>query len=292
MRMGAKSLSIDVCTTTTTTITCYTLMRLHQGKEDLNPKTGKALKAIEKALVESYNGYGWGVVFDKKVDIEDVRFFQTIWALRYLNKCDYSESPEFKEMIHQLIESSDSGLLGFHNSDSPKVSVTSLLQILIHELDSELRSEVLSKLDLHNISKFITNSLVKNRLYIETEFVTGFKKYGNKEFEHLNWNHVAIGYGLYALSDIYIERSLGFIVKLQLFRLLRTVIKNDIHEASNGCYYYSATLERGSNGIYTYPTMYFLMGVNKFISRMYNNYNKGIINGLLDTMSRKLNNED
>lgn len=226
-------------------------------------------------LLNSASDYGWGFINNKVYDdIDMIRLFSTIWALRALNIWGFAFHSKFIKTLNNIFINFPDGKLGFAYNSEAKVSTTALLLILISEIKDEQCSRVINKYIDNKTKKEIVNYLLKkSKTKVEVEEYLTDKK-GQKK---LAWTHISIAFSVQAIS-IYTS----LLSKLNFIRLCLNV-RNMIRDIDIHHYYYSTeALNLNHNDPLFYPTTYIIVALCFFMkSDLINNeLNIPEINGI------------
>lgn len=173
-----------------------------------------------------------------------------------------SEREEFTEFCENLIERSSGGQFGYFIGDSPKLSTTSLFVSFFYALDKERREQFGKRFRIADVLNFIYDQFTSAHIQTEIEEFFDMDLIMGHGVKRAPFTNMSVYFAMDALAQAY---KAGDLPPEQWHGVLKetdSILSNQVRsDGGASCYYEPAGLIKPRQGIYTYPTSYFLRGL-------------------------------
>lgn len=261
---GLQSKSLQYETVVCTSMILYlNALEKNSGKPVEN-LTEETFQRIAKGLWECRSERGWGV-YVEKMGPEFACVANTFWALRALNYYDISEREEYAKFVKSIYEYSHNSTFGFVIEDGPRVCTTAMAVILYFSLEKEIQKSIDQVFNVNIAINYVFEKFCIKNIQCETESLVGIdiKCPGSKKAP---WTHMTMGFAMEALNLAYKNGRLS-LAKMDIYiHKVKTLCKKRlVYVSESHCYFIPEGMELRGNGIFTFPTAYFLMGLSGLV---------------------------
>lgn len=263
---GLQSKSLKYETVVCTSMVLYLLALEKNSGYYISNELNEKFEEIASNLWECRSNRGWGVYVDK-LDEQYSCVANTFWALLALNNYSIAKTKEYAQFVESIFEYSNNSLFGFIIGDSPRLCTTSMAVILYFSLEDELKQKINQVFDIDAAINYIFKTFCLKNIQCETESLRGIdlKCHGSKKAP---WTHMTMGFAMEALNLAFKNKKIS-IIKMDIYIYkLRTMCKKKVVNLTeqNQCYFIPKGMEITNNGVFTFPTAYFIMGLSYFVN--------------------------
>lgn len=262
---GLESKSLKYESVVCTTMILYVYAAGRKKCNEFYPQLNDHFTKIATSLWEARGRSGWGVFVEKAEDI-NCSMCNTFRALIALKEYDVCDRDEYYNTVRRTYESSNDSLFGFVKGDHPRLVPTAMSVILYFILDKSLQISLDEVYNVNTAVNFVFHQFCLKGVEIEDETFHGLevKSGGVKKAP---WTHVTMAYAIDALVAAYANKVIGIAKMNILITRIDNIYKKRImyvNEDKQQCYYMPKDMQMRSDGIYTFPTAYFVIGVSLF----------------------------
>lgn len=218
---------------------------------------------IAQNLWNNKSENGWGV-FIEKANKNYCSIVNTFWALRALNEYpSISQSEEFYLFIRQIYELSYNSLFGYNSNDCPRLIATSMSILLYYSLDPSIQVRLDDIYSVDIAIKYVYKQFCHKKIEFEMETLLGTHT-SNSTAKKAPWTHICIAYSIEALTFAYQNKRINFLMMNILIGRIKKMCKSlvYINNTNNKCYYIPKGIQNRHDGVFTYPTAYFIWGLS------------------------------
>lgn len=263
--LESKSLKYESVVCTAMILNIYAAGRKKSNK--FYPQLNGKFTKIANNLWEARGKCGWGVFVEKAEDI-NCSMCNTFRSLIVLNEYNVCDKNEYYSMVRRIYETSNKSLFGFVLGDRPRLVSTAMSVVLYFNLDENIREKLDEVYNVKTAVNFVYKQFCLKGVETEVETFYGLesKSGGVKKAP---WTHVTIAYSIDALTAAYTNKVIGIAKMNMLITRIDNIYNKRIiyiNEDKLQCYYVPKDIEIRNDGIYTFPTAYFVMGISSFNS--------------------------
>lgn len=259
--LTSKSLKYETVVCTTMILFVYAVGK--KKNKDFYPHLNNKLNKIAFNLWNVRGDFGWGVFVEtsKTNNCSVCNTFRALIVLKEYNVCD---EDEYFDFVIKIYENSNESLFGFVKGDYPRLVPTAMSVILYYNLDKSLQKKLDKVYNVNKAVNYVFQQFCLKGMEIEEEIFHGLevKSGGVKKAP---WTHVTIAYAIEALAAAYRNKGISNIKINMLIVRIEEIYKKRImyiSENKHQCYYMPKDMQMRNDGIYTFPTAYFVIGVN------------------------------
>lgn len=244
---GYKSFNEAVYTVHCTSMVLYAIKRfVDLGMYEMDRNNEEKIRECLYKLLENANDHGWGFENKLYVEMEYVRVFSTLWALRALNLWDLYDNRKYKKILNNLI-TNRGGMLGFSIGSTAKTSTTAMLCILANEMkNKKIKAMLMNAISKEKILPFLLQGL-KNEVEGEEFYVD------IAIAKKLPWTHLSTCISIDALT-IYMD-EMSFCQLCRYFYNVGALLKK-IDKAQG--FYVVEKMDFNYKDPFFYPTAYLI----------------------------------
>lgn len=262
---GLESKSLKYETVVCTTMILYVYAVGRKNNNIFYPQLNEKFSKIANSLWEARGRCGWGVFVEKAEDI-NCSVSNTFRSLIVLNEYNVSRKDEYYSMVRVVYENSNDSLFGYVRGDHPRLVPTAMSVILYFSLDESIRKKLDEVYDVKIAVNYVYRQFCLKGVETELETFHGLevKSGGVKKAP---WIHVTIAYSIKALVDAYTNKIIGYTKMNILIARIDNIYKKRviyISEDKQQCYYMPKDMEMRNDGIYTFPSAYWVIGISLF----------------------------
>lgn len=264
--IGLSSKSLNYETVVCTSMILY-LIALEKKDGDLI--SSELEERFEKIAINLWNcksERGWGVYVDRLAP-EYCCVANTFWALIALNNYSIAETEEYAFFVKSIYEYSQNSVYGFQIGDRPRLCTTAMAVILYFSLENLLQEEINQVYDINVAIDYVFRSFCIENIQCETETLIGIDL-KNPGCAKAPWTHMSMGFAMEALNLAIKYKKLS-LIKIDLYtytlkKLCNTKLIRLTQQQQ--CYFIPEGMQLKNNGVYTFPTAYFVMGLSSFMN--------------------------
>lgn len=263
---GLPSKSLNFETVVCTSMILY-LIALEKKAGDLIANgLEEKFEKIARNLWGCKSERGWGV-YVEALEPEYSCVANTFWALIALNNYSVAQTEEYVSFVKSIYEYSNNSVFGFVIGDRPRLCTTAMAVILYFSLDNMLQEAINQVYDVNTAIDYVFENFCIKNIQCETETLRGIDLKG-PGVAKVPWTHMTMGFAMEALSLAYKNKKLSlirmdiYIHKLKKLCNTRLVRLSEQQQS----YFIPEGMQLRDNGVYTFPTAYFVMGLSAFIN--------------------------
>lgn len=262
---GLPSKSLNFETVVCTSMILYLIALEKKAGNSVTSELEEKFERIAKNLWHCKSERGWGV-YVEALGPEYSCVANTFWALLALNNYSVAQTEEYTRFVKSIYEYSNNSVFGFVIGDRPRLCTTAMAVILYFSLNTELREAIDQVYDVGVAINYIFENFCIKNVQCETESLRGIdlKCPGSKKAP---WTHMTMGFAMEALSLAFANKKFS-LIKMDIYiHKLKTLCKTRLIKLSEQqqCYFIPEGMQLRENGVFTFPTAYFVMGLSYFI---------------------------
>ena len=261
---GLPSKSLQCETVVCTSMILYLIALEQCDKAEPDAEIDERFENIAKELWDCRSDRGWGV-YVEHLSPKFCCVANTFWALLAISYYNVSKTKEYEKYVRSIYEYSNDSLFGFFVGDSPRLCTTAMAIILYFSLREEIQKSIDQVFDVNVAIGYVFENFVFKDTQCEVEILRGIdlKCTGPKKAP---WTHMTMGFAMRALNLAYKNKKISLIkMDIYLYKL-KLLCKKGLHRISDcQSYFIPKGMELRENGLFTFPTAYFVMGLSDLI---------------------------
>ena len=263
---GLPSKSLNFETVVCTSMILYLIALEKKAGDIITHELAEKFERIARNLWNCKSERGWGV-YVEALEPEYSCVANTFWALIALNNYSVAQTEEYDSFVKSIYEYSNNSVFGFVIGDRPRLCTTAMAVILYFSLDNMLQEAINQVYDVNIAIDYIFDNFCIKNIQCETETLRGIdlKSPGSAKAP---WTHMTMGFAMEAISLAYKNKKLSLIRMDIYIHKLKKICNTRLVRLSEQqqCYFIPEGMQLRDNGVYTFPTAYFVMGLGAFIN--------------------------
>ncbi|MDE6435611.1 MAG: hypothetical protein K2L07_15465 [Lachnospiraceae bacterium] len=263
---GLPSKSLNYETVVCTSMILYLIALEKKAGDLITSELEEKFERIARNLWNCKSERGWGV-YVETLEPEYSCVANTFWALIALNNYSVAQTEEYASFVKSIYEYSNNSGFGFVIGDRPRLCTTAMAVILYFSLDNMLQEAINQVYDVNTAIDYIFDNFCIKNIQCETETLRGIDL-KNPGCAKAPWTHMTMGFAMEAISLAYKNKKLSLIRMDIYIHKLKKLCNTRLVRLSEQqqCYFIPEGMQLRDNGVYTFPTAYFVMGLSAFIN--------------------------
>ena len=263
---GLPSKSLNFETVVCTSMILYLIALEKKAGDLIANELEEKFERIARNLWNCKSERGWGV-YVEVLEPEYSCVANTFWALIALNNYSVAQTEEYGSFVKSIYAYSNNSVFGFVIGDRPRLCTTAMAVILYFSLDHMLQEAIDQVYDVNTAIDYIFDNFCIKNIQCETETLRGIdlKSPGSAKAP---WTHMTMGFAMEAISLAYKNKKTS-LIKMDIYiHKLKKLCNTRLIRLSEQqqCYFIPEGMQLRDNGVYTFPTAYFVMGLSAFIN--------------------------
>lgn len=263
---GLPSKSLNFETVVCTSMILYLIALEKKAGDSITSELEEKFEMISRNLWNCKSERGWGV-YVESLEPEYSCVANTFWALIALNNYSIAQTKEYTYFVKRMYEYSNNSVFGFVIGDRPRLCTTAMAVILYFSLDDMLKAAIDQVYDINVAVDYIFDNFCIKNIQCETESLRGInlKCPGSAKAP---WTHMTMGFAMEAINLAFKNKKLS-LIKMDIYiHKLRKLCKTRLVKLSEQqqCYFIPEGMQLRENGVFTFPTAYFVIGLSAFIN--------------------------